>query len=76
MNKIIKVLHTEWSDGWGGQEIRIPSESKALIEKGYEIIIAAKVLTKIQKISYFLEIIQKISNTNTRLIIFNKSFTY
>ena len=42
MNKIIKVLHTEWSDGWGGQEIRILSESKALIEKGYEIIIAAQ----------------------------------
>ena len=45
-----------------------------ILDKKYEIIIAAKVLTKIQKISYFLEIIQKISNTNTRLIIFNKSF--
>ena len=42
MNKIIKVLHTEWSDGWGGQEIRILSESKAFIEKGYEMIIAAQ----------------------------------
>ena len=42
MNKNIKVLHTEWSDGWGGQEIRILAESKAFIQKGYEIIIAAQ----------------------------------
>ena len=42
MNKIIKILHTEWSDGWGGQEIRILAESKAFIEKGYEMIIAAQ----------------------------------
>ena len=43
MNKIIKVLHTEWSDGWGGQEIRILSESKAFIRKKVnEMIIAAQ----------------------------------
>jgi len=41
MDKIIRVLHTEWSDGWGGQEIRILAESKAFIQKGYNIIIAA-----------------------------------
>jgi len=27
---MIKVLHTEWSDGWGGQEIRIINEILAL----------------------------------------------
>lgn len=48
---MIKVLHTEWSDGWGGQEIRIISESLALKEKyGVNIIIAcrsnAKIATK------------------------------
>ena len=42
MNKVIKVLHTEWSLGWGGQEIRILAESKAFIDKGYEMIIAAQ----------------------------------
>ena len=42
MDKIIRVLHTEWSDGWGGQEIRILAESKAFIDKGYEMIIAAR----------------------------------
>jgi len=34
MNKTIKVLHTEWSDGWGGQEIRIINEMIALREQG------------------------------------------
>jgi glycosyltransferase involved in cell wall biosynthesis len=42
MEKVIKVLHTEWSLGWGGQEIRILAESKAFIDKGYEMIIAAQ----------------------------------
>ena len=42
MPKRIKLLHTEWSDGWGGQEIRILEESKAFIEKGYQVIIAAR----------------------------------
>ena len=42
MGKAISILHTEWSDGWGGQEIRILAESKAFIKKGYNIIIAAR----------------------------------
>ena len=29
-----RVLHTEWSDGWGGQEIRIFNEMLALREQG------------------------------------------
>lgn len=42
MTKPIKILHTEWSDGWGGQEIRILAESLAFIEKGYSVTIAAQ----------------------------------
>jgi glycosyltransferase involved in cell wall biosynthesis len=42
MNKLIRVLHTEWSNGWGGQEIRILDESEAFILKGYAVFIAAQ----------------------------------
>ena len=37
MKKKIRVLHTEWSDGWGGQEIRIINEMIALREQGIEV---------------------------------------
>jgi len=40
--KTIKLLHTEWSKGWGGQEIRILAESKAFQKKGYDVRIAAQ----------------------------------
>ena len=40
MNRAIKVLHTEWSDGWGGQEIRIINEMIALREQGVEVFLA------------------------------------
>lgn len=46
--KKIKVLHTEWSDGWGGQEIRIINESIAIREKyEVEIFIACRENSKI-----------------------------
>ena len=35
----MRILHTESSCGWGGQEIRIVSESEGLAEMGYEVII-------------------------------------
>ena len=38
----IKVLHTEWSDGWGGQEIRIISETIAVREQGVEVFLACR----------------------------------
>jgi glycosyltransferase involved in cell wall biosynthesis len=38
----IKVLHTEWSDGWGGQEIRIINEMIAVREKGIEVFLACR----------------------------------
>ena len=36
----MKILHTEASCGWGGQEIRILEESRGLIQRGHEISIA------------------------------------
>lgn len=34
---MLKVLHTEWSRGWGGQEIRILLDSRGLQDRGYEV---------------------------------------
>ena len=42
MDKEIKVLHTEWSDGWGGQEIRIINEMIAVRERGIEVYLACR----------------------------------
>jgi len=38
----INLLHTEWSGGWGGQEIRILAESKEFLKRGYGVTIAAQ----------------------------------
>jgi glycosyltransferase involved in cell wall biosynthesis len=35
------ILHTESSEGWGGQEIRIIEESLGMIKRGHRIILAA-----------------------------------
>lgn len=37
----MRILHTEASQGWGGQEIRIINESKIFSEKGHSVAIAA-----------------------------------
>jgi glycosyltransferase involved in cell wall biosynthesis len=49
VNRVIKILHTEWSNGWGGQEIRILAESQNFIKKGYEVIIAAQPNSELYK---------------------------
>jgi len=49
MKNKIKVLHTEWSDGWGGQEIRIINEMKALRDKGVELFLATRPHAKIKE---------------------------
>lgn len=36
----MKILHTESSNGWGGQEMRILSESEGMRARGHEIIMA------------------------------------
>ena len=45
--KKIKVLHTEWSSGWGGQEIRILSEMELMRSLGCEVSLACKADAKI-----------------------------
>lgn len=49
LSKSIKVLHTEWSDGWGGQEIRIINEMLAVREKGVEVFLACRELATIKQ---------------------------
>jgi glycosyltransferase involved in cell wall biosynthesis len=36
----VKILHTEASCGWGGQEIRILEEARGMIARGHEVSIA------------------------------------
>lgn len=36
------ILHTEYADGWGGQEMRIVSEARALAARGHRLLIAAR----------------------------------
>jgi len=35
------ILHTESSHGWGGQEIRVLTESRELIKRGHQVLVAA-----------------------------------
>jgi glycosyltransferase involved in cell wall biosynthesis len=37
-----RILHTEWSSGWGGQEKRIIQESLEFIKRGYRMILACQ----------------------------------
>lgn len=36
----MRILHTEASCGWGGQEIRILEESRGMIGRGHEVVVA------------------------------------
>lgn len=36
------ILHTEWSSGWGGQEIRIVAEMRAFRSRGYPMQLACR----------------------------------
>ena len=42
MRATTKVLHTEWSDGWGGQEIRIINEMLLIQNRGVEVFLACR----------------------------------
>lgn len=44
---MLTILHTEASDGWGGQEIRIVQEAIGMIRRGYRVIIATSEECKI-----------------------------
>lgn len=43
------VLHTEASTGWGGQEIRIISESVGMIERGHRVLLVCQPTSVIAK---------------------------
>lgn len=38
----MKILHTEASPGWGGQELRILREAEGMRERGHEVILAVQ----------------------------------
>jgi glycosyltransferase involved in cell wall biosynthesis len=38
----LKVLHTEWSQGWGGQELRILADCRVLTDMGHEPAVLAQ----------------------------------
>ena len=38
---MLRILHTESSCGWGGQEIRILTESRGMIARGHEVLLLA-----------------------------------
>ncbi|MEO5362618.1 MAG: glycosyltransferase family 4 protein [Magnetococcus sp. DMHC-8] len=38
----MRILHTEWSDGWGGQERRILSEMMGMRAAGHELLLATR----------------------------------
>jgi glycosyltransferase involved in cell wall biosynthesis len=46
---MIKVLHTEWSDGWGGQEIRILNEMLGVRNCGIEVILVCREYSQIKE---------------------------
>jgi glycosyltransferase involved in cell wall biosynthesis len=45
----LRILHTEASSGWGGQEIRILTESQIFARHGHELMVAADVDSQIAK---------------------------
>ena len=51
MNSHINVLHTEWSEAWGGQEIRIIGEMIAMREQGVEVFLACREHATIHQIA-------------------------
>lgn len=49
MSGKIRALHTEWSMGWGGQEIRILAEMRAFRERGVAMEIACRAGSRISQ---------------------------
>lgn len=54
--KKIKILHTESSLGWGGQEIRVLTEAKIFSKYGHEVIVAADKKSLIAKRANLYEV--------------------
>jgi len=49
LGNAIRVLHTEWSTGWGGQEIRIINEMIAVRKEGVDVFLACRNDSTIKK---------------------------
>ena len=45
----LTILHTEASEGWGGQEIRVLTEAAVFIKHGHKVTIAANASSEILK---------------------------
>ena len=43
----MRILHTESSCGWGGQELRILEESRGMVARGHAVTIAAPAESRI-----------------------------
>jgi glycosyltransferase involved in cell wall biosynthesis len=43
----MKILHTESSCGWGGQELRVLNEAAGMMRRGHEVLIAAPTESRI-----------------------------
>lgn len=39
---MLRILHTEWSDGWGGQERRVISEIEGMRRRGHAVALATR----------------------------------
>ena len=44
----MRILHTEWSDGWGGQERRIVNEMAGLAARGHELWLVTRAQCRIR----------------------------
>jgi glycosyltransferase involved in cell wall biosynthesis len=47
--KPLRILHTESSRGWGGQEIRVLGEARGMLRRGHDVRLAAPVESRIAK---------------------------
>lgn len=46
---VLSILHTESSCGWGGQEIRILTESQGMVQRGHHVTLVCCPNSKIAK---------------------------
>ena len=46
---MLRILHTEWSDGWGGQERRVINEIAGMIQRGHHVVLATRPQCRIAK---------------------------
>lgn len=55
--KKLTILHTESSCGWGGQEIRILTEARGMVQRGHRVILMADPKSRIYQLAadYLLE---------------------